>query len=341
MSAAPTFFLAGQLRAGGYGAWAGGYPGAPEVGVTVPVQEGAELGSVLTQVQEAGAKVTFLVPATLARLAPDALYAATQAGHEIAGTGPPGQISVSEAACAQSIQSWNAEGLSRASLRLLAAQSVHPLPFPQDVPQPGQTMRVLPGELGQKLPEMRALGYRPVPVRDIPGLRQAGPRDLLLHLYTNTVEANFAREHGVIDLAVRADAVMRVAALDHAPAPLPLPRDTPTAELHLHSPRIVGLAGRSALTAYRAYLRGLKDVAAAMQTRPELQGVRAVFAVTLFHGPLEQAGFALLPLARARARIYGLGFRVLRIVYGTARPPSEPQPKMAWMTREAFLAKYG
>ncbi|QFP77885.1 Sectered polysaccharide deacetylase [Deinococcus sp. AJ005] len=341
MSAAPSFMLSAQLRAGAYGAWAGGHPGAPEVGVTVPVQDESEIRAVVEVLLKLKAEVTLLVSPTLARHAPDALYAATQAGHEIAGMGESEQISAFEVAAAQAVQSWDSEYPSRASLRLLAAQGVHPLPLPLEKPQPGQTVRVLPGELEQRLPKMRALGYRPVPVRDIPGLRLAGPRDLLLHLYTHTVEANFARNHGVIDLAQRADAVMRVAALDHAPEPLPLPRDTPTAELHLHSPRIVGLAGRSALTAYRAYLRSLRDVAAAMQTLPELQGSRAVFAVTLFHAQLEQGGFELLPLPPARARIYGLGFRVLRIVYGTARPPSEPQPKMAWMTREAFLAKYG
>ncbi|GGO34855.1 YkoP family protein [Deinococcus humi] len=333
--------LAAQLRAGAYGAWAGGHPGAPEVGVTVPIHSGPELEEVLAKAREAGAKVTLLVSPALAPVAAQALYAATQAGHEIAGTGLPDSPCVLEAASAQLVQSWAADGLGRASLRRLAAQGLRPLPFPLETPQPGQTVRVLPESLGEQLRHMRALGYRPVPVRDVPGWRRAGPRDLLLHLYTNTVEANFAREHGVIDLAQRADAVMRVAALDHAPAPLPLPHNTPTAELHLHSPRIVGLAGRSALTAYRAYLRSLKDVAAAMQTLPELQDAQAVFAVTLFHAQLEQGGFTLLPLPPARARLYGLGFRVLRTVYGTARPPSEPQPKMAWMPREAFLAKYG
>ncbi|CAM3784569.1 YkoP family protein [Deinococcus frigens] len=341
MRAAPSPLLAAQLRAGAYGAWAGGHPGTPEVGVTVPVGDETEIRTVLDTLGQAGATVTLLIPSPLAHSAPDALYAAAQAGHEIAGSGRPGQLGVLEAASAQPLQSWNSQGLGRADLRRLAAQEIHPLPFALETPQPGQTVRVLPEELGQSLPEMRALGYRPVPVREVPGLRQAGPRDLLLHLYTHTVEANFAREHGVIDLAQRADAVMRVAALGHAPAPLPLPRGTPTAELHLHSPRIVGLAGRGALTAYRAYLRSLRDVAAAMQTLPELQDAQAVFAVTLFHGPLEQGGFALLPLPPARAQIYGLGFRMLRIVYGTARPPSQPQPKMAWMTREAFLAKYG
>ncbi|MDV6374327.1 YkoP family protein [Deinococcus arenicola] len=333
--------LPAQLRAGAYGTWAGGDPGAPEVGVAVPVQNGAELEAVLGVLKEAGANITLLVPTAVARLRPDALYAATQAGHEIAGTDQPGQLSTLEVAASQPIQGWDTGGLDRTNLRLLASQGVHPLPFPLAAPQPGQTVRLLPAELALKLPEMRALGYRPVPVRGIPGLRQAGPRDLLLHVYVNTVEANFAREHGVIDLAVRADAVMRVAPLDHAPQPLPLPRGTPTAELHLHSPRLVGLAGRSGLGAYRAYLRGLKDVAAALQTRPELQDAQAVFAVTLFHGPLEKAGFALLPLPRARTFTYGLGFRVLRLVYGTARPPSDGKPHMAWMAREEFLAKYG
>lgn len=341
MRSLPSRLLAARLRAGAYGAWAGGHPGAPEVGVTVPVRDAPQLARALGAAQEAGAQVTVLVSPALACLAPDALRAATRAGHEIAGLGPPDTPAALEAASAQPLQSWAADGLGRASLRRLAAQGIRPLPFPLDTPQPGQTVRVRPEHLGEQLGHLRALGYRPVPVRGVPGLRRAGPRDLLLHLYTQTVEANFAREHGVIDLAARADAVMRVAPLDHAPAPLPLPRSAPTAELHLHSPRIVGLSGRSALTAYRAYLRSLRDVAAALQTRPELQEARAVFAVTLFHAQLEQGGFALLPLPPLRARLYGLGFRVLRTVYGTARPPSQGEPKMAWMTREAFLAKYG
>ncbi len=337
----PSRLLAAQLRAGVYGAWEGGNPGAPEVGVTVPIHSRLALEGVLAGALEASARVTLLVSPALAPLAPQALHAATQAGHEIAGTGLPDLPSALEAASAQRVQSWAADGLDRAGLRRLAAQDLRPLPFPLATPQPGQTVRVQPEHLGEQLRHLRALGYRPVPVRDVPGLRRAGPRDLLLHVYTQTVEARFTRAHRVLDLTQRADAVMRVAPLDHAPAPLPLPHDAPTAELHLHSPRIVGLAGRGALTAYRAYLRSLKDVAAAMNTRPELQEAQAVFAVTLFHAPLEQGGFTLLPLPPARARLYGLGFRVLRAVYGTARPPSEGEPKMAWMTREAFLAKYG
>lgn len=56
---------------------------------------------------------------------------------------------------------------------------------------------------------------------------------------------------------------------------------------------------------------------------------------------MEKAGFTLVELPPLQARWYGLGFRLLRLAYGTARPPSEGLPKMAWMTREAFLARHG
>ena len=65
--------------------------------------------------------------------------------------------------------------------------------------------------------------------------RTGTPRDLLTLAYTRVVEDRFARDHGVIDLTARADAVMRVAPLDHAPAPLPLPPGTPNSLCLLRS----------------------------------------------------------------------------------------------------------
>ena len=47
---------------------------------------------------------------------------------------------------------------------------------------------------------------------------------------------------------------------------------------------------------------------------------------------------ALPPL---RARWYGLGFRLLRAAYGTTRTPSEGTPRLAWLSREEYLAKFG
>ncbi|MFC6660585.1 YkoP family protein [Deinococcus multiflagellatus] len=198
-----------------------------------------------------------------------------------------------------------------------------------------------PEHLAATLAALQAGGYQPVPVGAVPEVRPAQPGDLWPRVYARLVEDRFARQHRVIDLTARADGVMRVAPLDHAPAPLPLPRHTPTAELHVHSPRLVGLSSRSALLAYRAYRRSLKDVAQALQERPELQAAQAVFAVTLLHAPLAQSGFELLDLPPARARWYGLGFRLLRRAYGTHRAPSEGVPKMAWLSREAFLRLHG
>ena len=330
-----------RLRAGAYGAWYGG-SGGPEIGVSVPVPDPQTLRRVL---ETAGStRLTVIVPAAQATGWGDALRGATDAGHEVAGSGPAPSLVALDVAAGQAIRAWAADVIpepSHATLLTLAARGVHPLPLSDVAARPGGTLSVRPEELEAVLSDLRARGYRPIPVRDLPGLRRATPRDALAHAYALTVEANFTRAHHVIDLTSRPDAVMRVAPLPDAPAPLPLPQDTPTAEMHLDSARLVSMAARSQLGTYRAYQRSLKDVAHAMQTRPELADAQAVFAVTLFYGPLEQAGFTLLELPPARARLYGLGFRVLRLVHGTTRPPSVQQPKMAWMPRGEFLTRYG
>ncbi|WP_295822755.1 Sectered polysaccharide deacetylase [uncultured Deinococcus sp.] len=330
-----------RLRAGTYGAWHGG-SGGPEIGLIVPVSDPETLRRVL---ETAGpTRLTVVVPAAQAIGWGDALRAAAEAGHEVAGSGPASPLAALDVAAGHAIRSWAADASpapGHRSLLALAARGVHPLPLPDVAARPGGTLRVGPDDLAATLADLKARGYRPMPVRDLPGLRRATPRDALAHAYALTVEANFTRAHHVIDLTSRPDAVMRVAPLRDAPAPLPLPPDTPTAEMHLDSARLVSMAARSQLGTYRAYQRSLKDVAYAMQTLPELADAQAVFAVTLFYGPLEQAGFTLLELPPARARLYGLGFRVLRLVHGTTRPPSVQQPKMAWMPREEFLTRYG
>lgn len=328
-------------RAGAYGALYGGDPGAPQVGVTVPVPDGAGLMLAVSALQAAGVTATLLAPTALARLAPDALRAATLAGLEVAGSGDPRDLPLLEVTAGQPAAAWDATGLGPAALRALAARGVPLLPEPQGAPQHGQVLRLPPQGLGDALAELAGLGYRPVPVGALPGLRSGTGRDLGFHVYRRVVEDRFTRQHHVIDLTQRADGVMRVAPLKDAPPPLPLPPGTPTAELHLNSARLVGLAARNLIATYRAYQRSLKDVAHAMQTRPELQDAQAVFAVTLFHGPLEKSGFTLLDLPPLQARWYGLGFRLLRVAYGTTRTPSEGTPKMAWMPRDAFLKRYG
>ncbi|MVN86682.1 Sectered polysaccharide deacetylase [Deinococcus sp. HMF7620] len=341
MSAAPprSLLLRAALHAGLGGAQHGGHPGDPRVGLAVPVASGADLTLALTTLAQAGVHATLLLSPALALRAPDAVQAAADQ-HEIGGLGDPAGLSGLEVTAGRPVTLWATPERLR-GLSALSRQHLHALPVSALRAAPGALLQVAPAELAAALTHLKALGYQPVPVRDVPDLRPGQPRDLLQRVYTRLVEDRFARQHAVIDLALRADAVMRVAALNHAPPPLPLPPQTPTAELHLHSPRIVGLAARSALVAYRAYRRSLKDVAHALQTRPELADAQAVFAVTLFHGPLAQAGFELLDLPPLRARWYGLGFRLLRAAYGTRRAPSEGEPKMAWLSREAFLKLHG
>ncbi|UBV43194.1 Sectered polysaccharide deacetylase [Deinococcus taeanensis] len=326
------------LHAGAWGAWQGGHPGDPRVGLSIPVRDAATLSAVLETLAGAGVRATLLLSPTLASTCGPLLRAHPE--HEVGGHGRPDGVAALEVSAGQPVRTWSTpEHLT--GLRALGRRGLHALPVAPPAAAPGALLQVPPEQLAGRLADLKRLGYRPVPVRDVPDLRPGTGRDLLLRGYTRLVEDRFARQHRVIDLAQRADAVMRVAPLDHAPAPLPLPPGTPTAELHLHSPRIVGLASRGALGAYRAYLRSLRDVGAALQQRPELLGAQAVFAVTLFHGPLEQAGFTLLDLPPARARLYGLGFRLLRVAYGTTRSPSQDTPKMAWLPREEFLARYG
>lgn len=329
------------LRAGGFGALYGGQAGSAEVGVTVPINSVSDLHTALQAFTDGKARVTLMVSTELARQAPDLLLQATQQGHEIAGTGHLTQITLLEASAGQPVQHWDACGLNLKDLQTLSMQGIHPLPFPLKSAEHGQTMQLTPAQLPTQLPELLKNGFKPRPVSELTELRQATPQDLLFHLYYLAVEERFTQSSRIIDLTGRADGVMRVAPLDHAPDPLPLPPGTPTAELHLHSTRLVSMAAKQWLGTYRAYQRSLKDVARALNEHPELQDAQAVFAVTLFHSPLEKVGFTLLDLPPLRARWYGLGFRLLRLAYGTARAPSDSTPKMAWMPREEFLKKFG
>ncbi|WP_245872863.1 YkoP family protein [Deinococcus planocerae] len=328
------------VRAGAHGAWHGGHPGDPRLGLTVPVATPAELRGGLAVLDNAGVRATLLVPARLAALDPEGVRLAAGAGHEVAGQGDPAGLPGLDVAAGGAVTAWAPDALGLGQLRALAARGVRPLPLPSPAPEPGLTLRVSPNDLPAALARLGALGYRPVPVRELPEVRPATPRDLLIHVYRRLVDDRFARAHGVRPLTERADAVMRVA-LRPRPGPLPFPPGSLAAELHLHSPRLVGLNARSSLAAYRAYQRSLRDVARALRERPEFREARAVFAVTLFHGPLEKNGFTVMSLPPAQARVYGLGFRVMRLVYGTRVAPSETEPRLAWMEREAFLARHG
>ncbi len=329
------------LRAGAYGAWYGGNEGKPEIGIMVRPTTPAEFVQTTTALQELKLKATLTIEGDLALAEPDLLFEAASAGHELAGSGQPKHLLLLEAAARQPIKSWASSGLSRRDLSKLARWEVHLLPLPLSKAEPGHIIQIAPTELKERLQELKQLGYQPVPVKALPELRQATLRDLFFHWYVQLIEERFARQSNMIDLSQRADAFMRVVALDHAPAPLPFDFKTPTAEIHVHSRRVVGQASNNQLKTYRAHRRSMQDVARALETHPDLQEARVIFAVTLLFSPLEAAGFHIIELPPLRARFYGFGFRLLRLAYGTTSAPSEGIPRMGWMAREEFLEKYG
>lgn len=335
MASVPSPLRRALLRAGAGGALAGGDPSLPHLGLMVPVRTPEDLAAL------AGADVraTLLVAPALALREPEALRAAVRAGHEVAGWGAPDGVAALEVAAGQPVTLWSAEAPQAAPARL-AARGLTPLPLPLSTPEPGGTLCRCPAHLPAEVARLRALGYRPGPVGALPGLRRARARDLGLHLYQWGVEGRFARAHRVRALTERADGVLRLSRRP-APAELGWPPGSAVAELHVHSPRLVGLSARSPLSAYRAFARSLRDVAGRLREDPEFADVRGVMAVTLFHEPLAQQGFAVLPLPPLRTWLYSLGFRLLRRVYGTAVPPSQRLPRLAWMDRAAFLSRHG
>jgi hypothetical protein len=326
-------------HAGAYGALRGGHPGHPELGLSVPVQTGSELALALNRLAELDQRATLLVPPALAAEHSALLAAAAEAGHQLAGFGSLSSPLTLDLLTGGQLQAWALDAPTLPELARLRRLDLALLPVPRPSPEPGAVMRLSPRALDTAL-QWRALGYRLMPVRELRELRAATPRDLAIHAYRERVDARFAQAHGVVDLALRADAVMRVAA-HPSPAGLPYPAGSPGAELHLHSAKLVGLASRSSLVAYRAFQRSLRDVGAALNTRPELQGAQVVYAATLFLGPLTRNGFELVPLPPLRARLYGAGFHFLRMLYGSHSELAAPEAQLAWMARSDFLARFG
>lgn len=261
-------------------------------------------------------------------------------GHEVAGLGLPLQVAWLEASSRQPVRLWalRDSDISRQRLAQLAAQGLALLPPSTPRPEPGGFLRLGAGQLGQ-LERWRLGGYQFVPISQLPGLRRATPRDLVLWAYTTLIDERFDAQHGVVSLAERPDAVLRVARTVAAP-PLPLPAGTPVLELHVQSRRLNGLATQNPLMAYRAAHRSLKDAAQLLQT-PEWADCQAVFANTLFYSLMGKLGFQLQPLPRRQAQWYRLGFELIRRIYGLNANSSEKDVKLAWMTRQDFLRRFG
>lgn len=342
----PVFMFRDQLiRAGAFGALYGGDTGLPQLGLIINLsgQNRQHFASTLSLLASKQQQATLLIDSDLTHKDRHSLQQATHAGHEFCLTGEldPSFLTFLEVTAGQAIQlSIPPQMILNRRLHKLTLQHLTPIQ-PSQQAKPGGLLLVHPSELATKINWLSKNGYQPKPVTQLLGLRQATPHDWLRHHYHRLIEDPYAKRSGLIQSSERVDALLRIAPLTHAPAPLPLPRHTPTAEIHVDSERLVGINQHSSLRAYRSQVRTFRDVAYQLEEHPKLKQAAAIFAVTLFTPALEKAGFELLDLPPLRAYWYGLGFRILRIVHGTTKKPSNTRPHMAWMSREQFLNKFG
>lgn len=339
------FTLRNQLlRAGAFGALHGENIGQPHVGLIVDLTQtnNQDFAHALDILAAYNQQATLLVNSHPLLKQNPYLTQFHHPRHEFCITGElciP-TLAWLEATTGQAIQLYapQATHLHR-RLADLTLQHLKPIQPSEEI-QLGGFWLVKAHELEEKLIWATKNGYQPLPVTQLQGLRPATPHDWLRYSYHQLIEEPYKQRSGLITSSERADAMTYIAPLQHAPHPLPLPYHTPTAELHIDSRQLVGVSQRSLLRAYRSQVRTLHDVAWQLEEHPKLKEAQAVFAVTLFTPILEKAGFELLNLPPLRAYWYGLGFRVLRIVHGTTKTPSNALPHLAWMSRENFLAKF-
>lgn len=205
----------------------------------------------------------------------------------------------------------------------------------------GPGARVTGPGLPGLLADLRARGYRVVPLGELEGAAPLVPADLPRRVMGG-LDALLDRLGGVQYAGGRADGLFRVGRVRFPLAGVrlgdgtPVPRGTPAAEFHVNNPLMVDLGLRRSVRLAREDFR---DVARDLVTRPELQGAEVVFCLSALSPLLATLGFETHDLPPATARRLHLWANVLRRAYGS--PPDAPEPKLSVMGRAAFLERYG
>lgn len=195
----------------------------------------------------------------------------------------------------------------------------------------------LPGVLA----DLRARGYRVVPLGELPGAAPLRPSDVPRRVMGG-LDAVLDRLGGVRPAGGRADNLFRVGRVRFPLAGVrladgtPLPPGTPAAEFHVNNPLMVDLGLRRSLRLARDDFR---EVASDLTRRPELRDAQAVFCLSALSPLLATLGFETYDLPPATARRLRRWANLLRRAYGS--PPDAPEPKLSVMGRAAFLERYG
>lgn len=189
------------------------------------------------------------------------------------------------------------------------------------------------------LADLKARGYVPVPLGDLPEARPERPRDLLVRLF-QALDAAFDRQNRIERVGQRAWSLLRAGR-----APFPL-EGSPLAEhgeslleIHVDSDRVVRLA-ENPLRGLRLVRDSMKDLALALEEREEWRDVRGVFSIGPFSGIMAGLGFTVEDVPPDMRRRLTVWSDVLRRVYGSTDREAR-EARMAFITREELLRRYG
>ena len=120
-----------------------------------------------------------------------------------------------------------------------------------------------------------------------------------------------------------------------------VPAGTPYAEIHLHSPRLVGVAEKP-MVALRQFKFSLGEVARALEHSPRYAQAQGIYAVTFYAGILKSLGFQVSNAPNDWAnRFGGLANNALRWIYSSRPNRNILIPQLAWMPRKELMRRYG
>nr|WP_027482070.1 polysaccharide deacetylase family protein [Deinococcus pimensis] len=199
--------------------------------------------------------------------------------------------------------------------------------------------RVAGAALPGLLAELRARGYRLLPLGELDGVRVERPRDLLpraLHL----VDAEFDRRGGIRRVGQNATSLLRAGIspfpLDDHPT---IARGTPMLEIHIDSERLVHFAAKP-LRTLKLVRDGMRELALAVREDPEWRDLPGVFSIGPFADVLVTLGFETHDVPEAMRRRLTLWSSFLRWAHGSARGPAR-EARLGLISRDELLRRHG
>ncbi len=198
--------------------------------------------------------------------------------------------------------------------------------------------------LPDRLAALRAREFEVLPLRELRGLRPERPRDLPATALQE-VDVWYDRLGRIRRVGDRASSLFRAGA---APYPLAdqvlreggvVHRGERLVEFHLDSARLTELAERP-VAGRRIVTASVRDLARALRDDPALSRFPAVFSISIFSDVLGLYGFTVVDLPEAHRRRLTWWSRVIRRAYGISDPSKQHVPKLAVMSRAAFVERH-